>query len=72
MNIDTTILGYIVEGYHVICDNCAETNDEYTVELLSSPETTVLNVYNSAEEWGDSGLLCDDCYEYIVDPWDDN
>lgn len=68
MNIDTTILGYIIES-EVICDDCAESNDGYTVELLSSPETTVLNVYNTAD-WSDSGLTCGDCHEYIVEPYE--
>ena len=71
MNIDTTILGYIIDDCHVICDDCAEGNDEYTVEILVNPENTVLNPYNT-EGWSDSGgLTCDDCHEFLVEPWED-
>lgn len=67
MNIDTRILGYVVDCI-IVCVDCAD--EDVITDQLATGEATIINVYNSVG-FDPDGCICDYCHEWVVEPLED-
>lgn len=70
MNADITIYGYVYsDGGYAVCTGCARKNKDIEKDLAAG-ECYALRAYETSEWANDEGLSCDECLEYIVEPYE--